>query len=82
MTAPPHAAEKGGGEGGKIRISRRALSEHRVEHDEKFAQPTDVSCDSAIDTLDRSSVPITFGSQHFDHLSAPSDQCHQIAAFA
>ncbi len=38
-----------------------------------------MSCNSAIDRIDGSTVPITFSGQHFNHLRAPSDQCHQLA---
>jgi hypothetical protein len=37
--------------------------------------------DSAIDRIDGSTVPITFSSQHLNHLPAPSHQCHQLAGW-
>lgn len=37
ITAPPRGGGKRGGECGKFRVPRRALSEHSIEHDEEFA---------------------------------------------
>lgn len=74
-----HTAEQPGFCRPQRRIPNRLL-QGRIELSQLFTQPADVSGDGAIDTLYCPPVPITLGRQHFDHLSAPCDQCHQFAS--
>jgi hypothetical protein len=67
-----HAAEHPGFFGPQRRVNR--LLQSNIELGQLFAQPTDVRGNSALDVPDRSSVPVTLGGHHFDHLSATRDR--------